>query len=69
MGSPRARRPAPPVKPIPAVSEEDENVQLAGQYEQDRVRRQQGARQNRLIAPNERASSGNLLLSQNSERM
>ena len=68
MGAPKAQRPAPPPKAVPPVTEDDPNVQLAAQYEQDRLNRQQGSRQNRLIAPQERASSGNLLLSQTGTR-
>ena len=64
MGLPKARRPAAPVQPVPPTTEEDTNVQLAAQVEEDRLRRQQGSRQNQLIAPEARASSGNLLLSQ-----
>lgn len=68
MGAGKARRPAPAQNPIPPVTEEDANTKLAAQYEEDRQRRSKGATQNRLIQPENRASSGNLLLSQTTTR-
>ena len=68
MGVQRAQKPAPPPKTIPPVTEEDSNIKLASQYEADRMRRQRGSQQNKLISPVARASSGNLLLSQTGTR-
>lgn len=61
MGS-KARRPAPAVDPVAPVTEEDENVQLAAQAEEDRLRRQRGSQSNRLVNPT--ARSGGSLLNQ-----
>jgi hypothetical protein len=67
-GGGKAQRPPKPAQAIPPVTEEDENVQLAAQYEEDRLRRSSGSMQNRLINPAQRSSSGNLLLSQTSRQ-
>jgi hypothetical protein len=55
-----AQRPTDPVDPVAPVTEEDENVQLAAQAEEDRLRRQRGAQSNRLVTPQQRTAGNRL---------